>query len=162
MLTQLELKEKLHYDQDTGIFTWLINRTKNTKAGDKAGYLMPDGYVRISFNGIKYKSHRLAWLYIYGLWPKDMIDHINGNPSDNRIKNLREATGYENQHNTKKPKTNKSGVKGISFHKASGKWQCSIRNNGIKIHLGYFDKFLDAEKVIIEARTKYHNNFAKY
>lgn len=161
MITQDYLKHFLDYNSNTGVFTWKINRTKNTKAGDVAGYNMPDGYIRITLGGIKYKAHRLAWLYVNGVMPELMIDHINGNPSDNRIQNLRLATDNQNQYNKKISINNTSGIKGVSFHKPSKRWQASIRINGKRLHLGYFDDIKIAESIIIDARIKYHNEFAR-
>ena len=90
-LTQEYLKSILDYDLDTGIFTWKINKAKRTKIGDIAGWSY-NGYREIEINDKKYKAHRLAWLYVYGEMPNKLIDHIDGNRSNNKISNLREAT----------------------------------------------------------------------
>jgi len=114
----------LDYNKDTGDFIWKIDRTGGTKAGDVAGfYRKADGYHQIKFDGTSYLSHRLAWLYVYGSWPKEYLDHINQNKRDNRIVNLREATSVENHRNVPMQKNNKSGVVGFigSTHLVAGK-----------------------------------------
>ena len=99
MLTQAELQYKLHYDQDTGIFTW-INCGCNKFNGKIAGHSNNRGYLNIQFNSKLYLNHQLAWMYVYGYIPK-YIDHINGDKHDNRITNLREVTNQQNCLNRK-------------------------------------------------------------
>lgn len=86
MLTQSRLKTILHYDPETGMFRWRVSNGA-AKAGRLAGSLRPNGYLHIGVDCNRYYSHRLAWLYVYGVWPKDQLDHINGIPNDNRIAN---------------------------------------------------------------------------
>jgi hypothetical protein len=156
MITQSELKSILHYDQETGLFTWLINKAKRTKIGDIAG-TEKRGYQSIKINYQTYYAHRLAWLYVYGELPKNMIDHINGNTSDNRIENLRDVTNIINQQNQKKArKDNESGFLGVNWHKASNKWAAQIQINKIKKHIGLFDNAEEARKAYLEAKRKYH------
>ena len=162
MLTQEFLKSVLHYDQDTGIFTWAVNKAKRCKIGDVAGYTDNNGYIRIEINNKAYRAHRLAWLYTYGEMPKLHIDHINSSRSDNRVSNLREATYLENSQNYKTPKTNTSGVKNVSWYKQLNKWVVSLGVNGKKKTIGYFDDIEFAELVAIEARNKYHMEFANH
>jgi HNH endonuclease len=88
-LTAERLRERLHYDAETGVFTRRVG-SSNARAGDVAGSVHSTGYVRISIDGGKYTAHCLAWFYVHGVWPSDQIDHINRNRSDNRIANLRE------------------------------------------------------------------------
>lgn len=140
MLTQARLKELIHYCPDSGVFTRLIS-SGSSKSGNPTGYIDSEGYVRVSVDRNKCGGHRLAWLYVNGIMPKDQIDHINGVRSDNRILNLREADQSVNSKNLKTPDNNKSGVIGVHWHKASEKWQAQISANGIKIHLGVFDDF---------------------
>jgi citrate synthase len=111
-LTQEYLKSILDYDLDTGIFTWKVSKANRTKVGDVAGWSY-NGYREIEINNKAYKAHRLAWLYVYGEMPKNLVDHVDGNRSNNKISNLREATYQENSENYKTPKTNKSGVKNV-------------------------------------------------
>jgi hypothetical protein len=161
ILSQEYLKSILDYDLETGIFTWKVNKSQRTKIGDVAGWLY-NGYREIEINDKKYKSHRLAWLYVNGEMPKNLIDHIDGNRSNNKISNLREATYQENNENYKTPKTNKSGVKNVSWYKNLGKWVVSISIRKTKKTIGYFDDLEFAELVAIEARNKYRLEFANH
>lgn len=131
IITQEELKKYLSYNDKTGIFT-----NKNLKV---VGHRDVRGYVYIRLNNVKYSSHRLAWLYMTGSIPKNVIDHINGIKYDNRICNLREATQAQNLLNTSKRKVNTSGYKCVCWNKANNKWQARGRLNYKLIHLGYFD-----------------------
>jgi hypothetical protein len=95
-LTQEDLKKFLHYDPETGVFTWIAKPAKKIVVGTVAGNPLPNGYLRISLNKKEQYSHRLAWLYSYGHMPPDQIDHINGVRDDNRLTNLRLANQGEN------------------------------------------------------------------
>ena len=91
-LTAQRLREALHYDPETGVFTWATAVSSKTVPGARAGNQHIAGYFRIRLDGYSYKAHRLAWLYMTGAWPAECIDHINRNNSDNRFSILREAT----------------------------------------------------------------------
>lgn len=133
------LKLHLNYDPLTGIFTRKISLKSSIKIGDIAGTHCGKGYRKIAVTGKIYTAHRLAWLYVYGEFPKQMIDHINGIKDDNRFANLREASGSNNQHNVKLRASNTSGYKGVYWNKQVNKWQARCEING-KCHLlGYFD-----------------------
>jgi hypothetical protein len=160
-LTQEYLKSILDYDLDTGIFTWKVSKANRTKVGDVAGWSY-NGYREIEINNKAYKAHRLAWLYVYGEMPKNLVDHIDGNRSNNKISNLREATYQENSENYKTPKTNKSGVKNVSWYKSLNKWVVSISIRKTKKTVGYYDDLELAELVAIEARNKYRGEFANH
>jgi hypothetical protein len=146
MITQVELKEFLHYEPTTGIFTWLVSPTySRVKVGDTAGTLQSTGYNYIQIKGRAYKVHRLAWFYVYGVWPKNQIDHINHVRDDNRIDNLREATNMQNRCNTS---NNTSGIAGVS-------WRAQIQVAGKNKHLGYFASLEDAAEARRAAETQY-------
>lgn len=149
------MKDYLSYNPDTGIFTWLVDRTTQTRAGDVAGSVKHDGYIAIGLHRKHYKAHRLAWLFTYGVWPTHQIDHINGNKSDNRITNLREATAAENHQNRKKPRTNTSGYIGV-YKDVSGKWAARIRINPNRIFLGLFDTPEKAAEAYKNAKANLH------
>lgn len=128
MITQEKLKELLEYDQETGVFTRKIDCVK-TKKGDIAGNDNGQGYKRISIFGKRYRLHRLAWLYVYGIHPVNEIDHINGIRDDNRILNLREVTRSENSQNQRKAKkNNKTGLLGVSSR--NGKYRAQLEVKG--------------------------------
>ena len=166
MINQKYLHEILKYDPDTGIFIWK-NRSDvlpwwNSKhEGKIAGSIHVKGYRYILINKKSYKAHRLAWLFVYGEWPKDQIDHINMFKDDNRIKNLRIANNSQNQANTSKRKTNKSGFKGVSWSKRSEKWKSQITINNKVVGLGYFECPEIAHLVYSEHADKYRGEFAR-
>lgn len=161
MITQELLKEFLKYNQDTGDFTWLKKPCKSVMVGDTAGSIGERGIRNIGFNHKEYKAHRLAWLYVHGYMPK-IIDHINLNPSDNSIANLRECTVRENSLNVGIKKMSSSGVKNVMWKKDRSKWAVKLRVNGIYKHFGYFDDLELAGLVAVEAREKHHGQFARH
>lgn len=150
ILTQSELKAQLHYSQETGIFTKIL---KSSGAIKIIGHQDVRGYIYIRLNRKKYSAHRLAWLYVYGYMPKELIDHINGIKSDNRISNLREATSQQNNLNTKLSTRNKYGAKGVHFNKLTNKWMAQSKLNGTYFYLGSHN--LKEEAILA------YENFAK-
>ena len=143
-LTAEYLRSVLHYDSDTGIFTWKVRTANRVKVGDVAGCPGGGGYLRLRLQSRPYQAHRLAWLHTYGVWPKDQIDHTNRIRTDNRISNLREVTNKQNGQNRSKRSDNTSGHPGVSWHKRISKWRAQIRHNQKRIHLGYFTNIEDA------------------
>ena len=137
-LTAEYLRSVLHYDQETGIFTWKVSTSNSVKVGDVAGSPNGHGYQLIQLQSRKHKAHRLAWLYIHGSWPKDQLDHVNRIRTDNRIANLREVTHKQNGQNRSKRSDNTSGHTGIYWLKQSSKWRAQIKHNQKQIHLGLF------------------------
>lgn len=154
-VTQLELKDSLLYDPETGLFTWKIT-SGSAICGEVAGGAGVDGYIRLGIRHKRYLAHRLAWLYMYGVWPKNEIDHVNGDRSDNRICNLREATHIENTQNIGKRPNNKSGYIGVHWHKLTSKWVAAIRTNGKQHHLGLFDTPELAYEAYLQAKRRIH------
>ena len=134
-ITAESLREILNYDTETGVFTW--NTTGAGRRNDKAGTADVNGYERITINGKRYYSHRLAWLWIYGEWPAE-IDHVDGDGLNNRLANLRKATHAENMRNRRLNINSKSGVTGVSFNGKKNKWSAYIQIEGKTVHLGRF------------------------
>jgi hypothetical protein len=161
MLTQTLLKEKLNYDPITGIFTWKQGKYKNKPAGTIAGKLPDQGYVRINIDKKEYKAHRLAWLYMYGVFPPKHLDHINRNREDNSIANLRIADDSINSKNKTIYKNNSTGFHGVTAH--GSRWRARINVKGKKIHLGIFDTAEEAAACRKQAEQKYgfHKNHGK-
>lgn len=155
-ITQDVLKSMFDYDANTGMFTRKSGRT-NAKSHSRAGSLGSDGYASIYICGRNIKSHRAAWMYVYGVWPERDLDHINGDRCDNRICNLREATRAENTQNIGRAyKNNKSsGVLGVYLH-ACGKWQAKIQVNKKSKSLGLFDSIEDASAAYKKAKSELH------
>lgn len=159
MLTQAELKAILSYDPETGIFIRLISRNTRFKAGMVAGSPNTVGYSHIQVNGVLYKSHRLAWLYMTGSMPKEFIDHINGVKGDNRFCNLREATRSENNRNVTKRANNKSGHKGVYWDKKESKWIAYARVDYKPHRIGAFYEITDAVKAHEDFLRPIHKEF---
>ena len=163
MLTQERLKELLHYDPETGGFTRLVGRSGCQVGVIKNKPNSGHGYISITIDQKSYLTHRLAWLYVYGRFPPEQIDHINHDRVDNRITNLREATHHENQKNRAKNPRNTSGVVGVSWNKAVGVWQAMINVNRKQKYLGTFKNKEDAIAAREAANIKYgfHDNHGK-
>lgn len=157
----LLLRELLCYAPETGAFTWRVNRRGKAKAGDIAGTQNSSGYWLISVRDRLYYAHRLAWLYMKGEWPADQVDHINGNPADNRWVNLRTATNGQNQANSRCRNNNKSGVKGVHWDTRRGYWVAQIMINYKSINLGYFEDIADAASAYADAAAKYFGEYAR-
>jgi hypothetical protein len=162
MLTAERLREVLSYNPETGAFTWLVSTSNRIRVGDVAGSVRPDGYRKICVDGRQYLAHRLAYLYVTGEWPAEYLDHINGNPGDDRWANLRSATGTQNSANKRKQRNNTSGFKGVLRHAARKKqWQARIGINGHGKCLGYFDTPENAHAAYVAAAVKRFGEFAR-
>lgn len=149
-----ELKERLSYDPETGIFTSL----GPYRHGRKVGYIDDNGYVRIKFGASDYeRAHRLAWLFVHGHLPAE-IDHINGDKTDNRIANLRPASRAENQHNRCSPKVDARTAKtvGVHWYKPGKCWCAQIQANKKKHHLGYYPTIEAAHAAYCKAKDELH------
>lgn len=155
-LTQERLKELLHYDPETGEFTWLVDHCR-VRIGCRAGTKAKDDYVHITVDKHRTLAHRLAWLYMTGRWPNGIIDHANLNKSDNRFCNLREATFQQNNVNRKAKAA--SGYKGVC--RVGSRWKAMIWAGGTSRHLGYFDSAEDAHLAYVEASKKTHGEFSR-
>ena len=103
----------------------------------------------------KYYAHRIIWLHYYGCWPKDQIDHINHDPTDNRIINLREVSAFENQKNRTLQTNSTTGYNGVLWDKHNNKYRARIKVNYKIIHLGSYDNLEEA----IEARQLANINY---
>ena len=154
ILTQELLKSQLNYNPDTGVFTWAINKNQ-MKAGDTAGTKDTHGHLQIKILGKLYLAHRLAWLYMNGVWPKECIDHINCIRDDNRFSNLREATKQQNSYNSRIRKTSTTGAAGVNYSKRDKKYIARCGFNGKRYLIGYFDDFNSA-LIAREAFAKKH------
>lgn len=155
------LRELLHYDPETGKFTWRAYRGARAKQGESPGFVNPLGYIEIRIDKKLYRAHRLAWLYSYGEWPERNIDHANGDPSDNRLSNLRLCSQSENAANSRRKSTNSSGVKGVYWNKQAGKWRARITKNYKTIEIGQFDRLEDAAAAYARTAEKVFGQFAR-
>lgn len=141
---------RLKYNPETGVIVWSIAR-QDIRAGAVAGTIDTNGYRKIMLNRRYYGAHRIAWLLTYGAWPDGIIDHIDGDQSNNRLSNLRLSNTSLNAANKKRPSTNTSGFKGASLIKSTGKYGAYIKVNGKSMALG--TKFLTPK----EAHDAYIN-----
>lgn len=131
------------------------------RTNKKVGSPDKDGYLKTQINRMDLRVHRIIFMMFYGYLPTQ-VDHIDGNPQNNKIENLRPANNSENGLNAKKPKNNTSGVKGVHWHKTAKKWQVMFTVNSKRKSFGYFEEIELAELVCQEAREKYHGEFARH
>lgn len=158
-LTADELRERLHYDPETGIFRWR-KTPRPGFVGKEAGYIDTHGYAIISIDFVAWKAHRLAFLYMTGEWPKETIDHRNMRKSDNRWSNLRDATAAQNQANNPKYSCNTSGAKGV-FVRPNGRYRAAIRKNYKLFHIGTFATLAEASAAYAVAHAEAFGEFSQ-
>lgn len=156
-LTAELVRELLDYDPETGVF---LHRTKRrgSKQGSVAGTTTANGYRFVAINRKQYLAHRVAWLYVHGVWPTGQIDHVNGIKTDNRIANLRDVPQELNMQNQRHAQRHKSSTKllGVHFAKESDRWYSQIRINGKSRHLGMFATDTEAYEAYLKAKRQLH------
>ena len=156
-----ELRSLLSYDGDTGIFRWSKppapgrQRFVGAVAGKVSGV-----YRQIKIGGVLYMAHRLAWHHSTGDWPLEDIDHVNGDPRDNRLVNLRLATQSQNNGN-RRSRHGSSKFKGVTWHRKCKKWQAQIECDGVAHYLGLFQAEDDASLAYQEAAARLFGEFAR-
>jgi len=144
------IKELFNYKD--GQLIRKVSTSNRAKKGDMAGcFDKSNGYIKISINNTNFYAHRIIWTWHFGEIPQGLqIDHINGNRSDNRIKNLRLVTHQENQFN-------QLGANGFHWNKSSKKYQAEIVVNGNKKYLGVFNNKSNAKKAYLDAKKELHH-----
>ena len=157
------LESLLDYNPDTGHFFWTNFNNANARKGKKAGSSRSNKYIRIFIYGKPYQAHRIAWVMYYGKEPEYGIDHIDGNPLNNAIDNLRDVPQSVNSRNSAKNKCNKSGFSGVTWMKGIKRWRARIMFNRRDIHLGFFIEKKDAISARVRANKKYgfHKNHGR-
>jgi hypothetical protein len=162
-ITVERLREVLHYEPTTGVFTWLVYRGRKAKAGFVAGTTGAQGYRQIIVDGAHYKANCLAWLYMTGKWPTGDVDHRDTDRLNDKWGNLRKATRSQNAANRKRHHNNSSGFKGVHFRKdrASRPWAASIGVNYHRHHLGFFETAQEAHAAYVAAAIKHFGEFAR-
>lgn len=158
MLSHSELKRLLHYDPETGVFTWEIQLSPRGVVGGVAGS-PTDGYIIITINRVRYPANRLAWFYHYGVWPTNLIDHKDTDKLNNRIINLREVSNIQNLQNRGLNKNNRSGYKGASWNNKSRKWLSSCCIAGKRYFLGLFETAKEAGDAYKQFAKIHHGEF---
>ena len=157
MLTQEEALKLFEYKD--GVLYWREDRSTNKCAGKIAGSLRSDMRRTVRVHNILYLVHRVVYLMHRGYMP-EFVDHINGNPQDNRIVNLRAASRSENNRNRRVNKTSGSGVKGV--RKQKNRWRVDVRVNGKKQYIGMYATLAEAELAAVETRAQHHGEFARH
>lgn len=166
------LQKLLFYNPDSGVLFWrqrpasyfLTQRGYSIWAAKFSGRpalmsISTDGYRRGTILHHQWTAHRVAWALYYGKWPEDEIDHINWDKTDNRIANLRPATHSQNMKNMPMLRANKTGVKGVSWHKNNRKWIAQISHDGKKINIGYFTTINAAAEAYAQESLRLHGAF---
>jgi hypothetical protein len=147
------------FDYSDGKLFWKVNLTTRNYIGREAGS-PAHGYKTVMVNGRNWRIHRLVYLMHYGYLP-DVIDHINGDRSDNRIENLRDAGTVGNARNARMRSNNRTGVKGVSWDKNRDKWVVRVKANG-RINQKYVSDFNTAAKVAAGMRQALHGEYANH
>lgn len=161
-LDQETLKQLIHYCPETGVFTWLVQRGGGIKPGDRAGFVSKGegrGYLHIKVLARKYQASRLAWLYMTGEWPEDLVDHRDRDRANNKWSNLRHATMVQNCANRKIDPRNMLGVKGVS--KCGSKFRARITVEGKLQQIGAFSTIEDAAEAYAAAAAATYGEFAR-
>jgi hypothetical protein len=159
ILSAEHVRTILDYDPLTGALTWRKPPNMRLKVGARAGTISSkNGYRRIRINGRDYLAHRLAWLHVHGVWPTEMLDHINRVRSDNRIANLRPADRALNARNRSMQSNNRSGINGVSWHQPGQKWIARIGFAGEMKYLGSFTTIDAAEQAYKAAAALHHRD----
>lgn len=154
LITSDELKEKLRFDPETGIFCWINGSRNGIKAGSPAGAKVTVGggkiYIQIGLDGRKYYAHRLAWLYVTGDFPTLKVEHINGDGADNRWVNLSHVSAFENQHGTRRVPLGKNKYPGV--YSVGKRFSAAIKVRGKRRYLGAFASPEIAYSAYLEAK----------
>lgn len=156
-MDQKRVKDLLEYRPETGVFTWRM-RKHGVTVGRIAGNIGRYGYWYMVLDGKRYAAHRLVWLYVYGEWPAECIDHINRVRTDNRLVNIRAVTRAQNRQNLGLDSKNKSGFRGVSYDAKNKKWRASISIQGKAKNLGRYENKNLAVMAYKAAAAKYHTH----
>lgn len=158
-VTAERLREVLHYDQDTGVFTWLKPPTSRRQLTGQAAGCWSGKYRVIGVDGTLYRAHRLAWLHVTGKWPAHGLDHRDGDGGNNKWSNLREASTSENNRNRRGHGV--VSLKGVSRFVRGSRFRAHIRVNGKGYHLGSFGTAEEAHAAYCAAAARLHGEFAR-
>jgi hypothetical protein len=151
------MNQRLHdlFEHVDGKLFWRVNRGR-VHVGDEAGALAPNGRIYVQADGKKHLVHRVIWFFHHNEVP-EFLDHIDGNPLNNRIENLRPATKAQNAMNRKVRADSLTGVKGIM--KKGKKFGASIYLNNKPVYLGTFETAELAKAAYAQAANA---NFKEY
>jgi hypothetical protein len=154
-ITAAEVRDLFSYDPETGRLAWRESG-RGRVAGGVAGYF--DRWrVIVVVGGVRYRVHRLAWLHVHGEWPKHHIDHINGDPQDNRIANLRDVKPTVNNQNRRDAsRRSKTGVLGVMRASTSGRFRVSMSFMGKALSVHSFDSTEEAQRCYLTLKRLLH------
>lgn len=160
--TQEDVRRLFDYDPSTGAVTTRVKRSR-VPAGSDVGTADKAGYKRTYVKNKNYLLHRIIWLHVHGIWPKQYVDHIDGDPSNNALNNLRLATPKQNQANCKR-KRGISGVKGVyrTYKPYAPPWRAMIERGGRSVHLGYFHTKEEAAAARRAAAEAHDGEFVRH
>lgn len=159
-LTVERAREVLSYDPETGKLTWLITLSPRAVKGKEAGHRMKRGSaVQLRIDKRLYSAHRVIWLMVYGVWPTE-VDHIDNDPLNNRLSNLRAATHAQNLKNMSMHRDNAQGVKGVYRNKHASGYFSQIMVDGKQHYLGRFKTKEQASAAYNAAAKRLHGEFA--
>ena len=161
-ITAEEARQLFDYDPKSGDLTWKVSLNPRAPVGHVVRAPNSRGYYTVRVRGKPYGAHRVAWLIATGTWPAEHIDHINGDKTDNRVENLREATNAENQRNRAAQRNNTSGFKGVSWNKRDSKWRAYIQVDGKFRHLGNFATPEEAHAAYCKAAEELFGEIANF
>lgn len=160
------LRRLFFYDAGTGEFTRLPwGKIRTDRQGRVAGTKASSNSISISVNGEHYQAHRLAWVYENGPIPPGMeVDHIDNDPSNNMISNLRLASSSEQKMNKRIQSNSRSGLKGAYYHAChkGKKWRSQIKAGGALHFLGYYHTAEEAHEAYKHAAAKHFGEFARF
>lgn len=160
-LNYKELTDSFVYDYTQGRIYWKINKCK-ARIGSEAGLSLNNaGYRLIKFNYKRISFARIAWTMFHGMAPSGDIDHIDGDPLNNKIENLRDVTKSQNMMNRANQKNNKSGQKGVGWASREKRWRVRVKKEGREYCFGYFkcyDEAVDAYKL---AEAELHGQYRR-
>ena len=162
-LTADRARELFTYDADSGVLKWRFRKGTKIRPDLNAGYIDHEGYRVVRVDGVNYRGHRICWLIQTGAWPADMLDHINGDRSDNRWSNLREADNSENQQNKKKGSANASGYKGVSVIRRRGRiqYRAAVYCRGVTKYSRNFNTVEEAREFYCREAARIFGEFAR-
>lgn len=179
-MSKEELLRSFEYDAESGLLYWKSRpeedfqlrkewkRWNSVRVGKVAGSRLKtsrgsDSKIQVRYAGKTRGAHRIIWIIVHGSIPDDVfIDHINGDPFDNRLCNLRLSGHNTNQYNRRAPVVNTSGFKGVTWSKALSKWKATIRAGAKYYHLGYYDTKAEAALAVAKGSIRYHGLHSVY